>query len=86
MGKMRCQCGHVMHLSGSNSSYEFLLVPLNAMENIVEKMDDGNFSSDDFWSDINHESLDVCRCTECGRLYIKSGDSGVYDLYEKRDA
>ena len=41
-----------------------------------------------FLGEIDRQSIIVCRCTECGRLYLEENPEkpGVYYLYEKPDS
>lgn len=91
MGTMNCRCGHVMRLTGADSPYEFSLVPEYVIERIAEKIGDGKMPSpEEFLDDIDRESIVVCRCIKCGRLYLDekswsdggNEEEGTY-LYER---
>jgi len=75
-----------MRFSQGGNPYEYSLVPERTIEKISEKIAAGDLSSSaDFLEEIDRESIIVCRCTECGRLYLEENQKkpGTYYLYER---
>lgn len=70
-----------MNLSNGTPNFELALVPESLLEQIADKLDEGErLNGDAFYGLIDEVKTTVYRCPSCGRIHVEGGD-GLFDCF-----
>ena len=84
MEKYECKCGKMLELGEEPTSFEFSLVPEQAIEEVAGYLEEIKPQSEILFEIIDANSRLVYQCPACGRLHVQSGKGSVeFEVYSR---